>query len=113
VQTFFQPPYGSNQFVPQPSTLSTLDYKPIPKRVAYNQFLPSIAFRMRILNYEDPAKYHFQPKRTNTGSNKAGFTLTQHDFDRSVYHPGKTVVANHKTPVIPSQLQHEKLTPRK
>ncbi len=110
--TFFQPPFGADQFVPPPSTLSTFDYKPIPKRVAYHQFLPDLGFQMRILNYTDPARYHFQPKRTNSGPNGRAFTHKQHFFDTSVYHPGKLVVANHKAPVIPVQEQHQILTPR-
>ena len=61
--TTFVPPFGPDRFVPAPSTLSRLDYKPIPWRVAYRQFQPPLGFEERILNYFFPKKYHFQPQR--------------------------------------------------
>ncbi|MDR3636214.1 MAG: integrin alpha [Isosphaeraceae bacterium] len=111
--TFFQTPFGPDQFVPTSSALSAYNYKPIPKRVAYQQFQPDLGFKMRILNYEDPGKYHFQAARS-ASPNKHGssLVLSSHTFNQSAYHPGKTVVANHKVPVIPTQDQHQKLTPR-
>ena len=48
--TQFIPPLGE-RLVPQLTTLSRLDYKAIPLRVAINQYKPERGFRLRQLNF--------------------------------------------------------------
>ena len=98
---------------PRPSR--RLDYKPIPWRVAYRQFQPPLGFEERILNYFFPNKYHFQAQRASKYSaiNHGGgvFTLGQRNFDHGIYHAGKHIEFTHKIPVIPTNRQHERLSP--
>lgn len=113
VPDFFLPPMGPERFVPQPSTLSAFNYKPIPKRVAYRQYLPDLGFQMRILNYTDPAKYHFQAARTaSPNKNGSSLVLPKSTFNQSAFHPGKRLAFTHSRRVIPTQFQHQNLTPR-
>ena len=123
--TTFQPPFGTDRWVPQISSLSRLgSYKPIPLRVALAQFSPPAGFNTRINNFYNPPKeYHqFGHKRSPIATNFAttlGFngtatakyhftTLGYGVFTRSKFHGDKTLVFTHKTPVVPANLQTER-----
>ncbi len=123
--TTFQPPFGTDRWVPQISSLSRLgSYKPIPLRVALAQWSPPPGFNTRINNFYNPPKeYHqFGHKRSPNDVNVAttiGYngkasasyhktTLGYAVFTRSKFHAGKTLVFTHKTPVVPANLQTER-----
>ena len=92
IPTTFVPQFGNDVYVPTPAALSTFDYQPIAEKVAYKEYKPTASFVERTLNYVDPAKYHFQPKRAGGNGNQGSGinTLGQHTFDTSKYHPGNT-----------------------
>lgn len=98
----FVPPFGE-RLVPSLTTLSRAAYKPIPVRVALQQFLPSRAFFVRL-----SPKLHAQNNR-HLGSrhdDRGGRTSTlgRHVFTRGVFHAGSFRFV-HPVPVVPTYLQ--------
>jgi hypothetical protein len=103
----FVPPLGG-AFAPTVQALSHLTYRPLPVRVAYQQYLPNRAYLTRELLYFDPKAV---PGRNRTQSSEFGahgvFTLNRKVFDRSRFHAGKAYRFVHPVPVIPPYLQVE------
>jgi hypothetical protein len=108
--TTFVAPYGPGRFSPAVSTLSRLDYKAIPFRIAMQQFLPPPEFRQRMLNFFFPREFHFNRRTSSRHFDKGGgvYTNGQHTFDTSKYHDHKVVTFNHHVQVIPTNRQTER-----
>lgn len=109
--TTFTPPFGPDRWVPQISTLSRLgSYKPIPLRVALQQWNLPAGFNTRVNNFYNPPKQfrEFGYK----GAPHAGHrttTLGYAVFTRSKYKAGTVTTYTHPTPVVPSNLQTERI----
>ena len=94
------PRYGE-RLLPTPSTLGRLRWKPLPPRVAYNQFLPNRAFAARYHQFFHPTKHDPLGSRKNDGSYRTS-TLGRHVFTRGKFPVGiHTGPIHHKPPTIP------------
>jgi len=111
VPNYFLPQFGPDHFVPPSHVLSRLDYKPIPQAVAYQQFVPTRGFAVRLRNYAHPrALTRVEGDRKHSLAGHLPMTLDSHVFTRSKYHGNKVVQFKHIFPVIPTNRQIEKFS---
>ena len=110
--TSFQPPLGSpTRYVPTLSSLSALNYKPIPLPVAVNQYLPPQRFRARINQYVNPRKFEHQFGSNHQYSGNHTSTLGQNVFTRGTpIKPGHTLTFTHAVRVVPTQFQTQTIS---
>ena len=73
--------------MPAPATLSRLRWKPLPRRVAYNQFLPSRPFAARYNQFFHPTS-HKTPGSAKRYSGYRTSTLGQAVFTRGKFPQG-------------------------
>ena len=120
--TEYIPPFGPDTYVPSLTTLSQLSsYKPIPARVALEQYLPARGFTARLLNFFYPRlgkTYGNTEGNSTQGAGTGGhgrIQLGHRVFTREKYKPGKTYTFTHPIPVVPTNLQTERFAgqPRK
>jgi hypothetical protein len=110
--TSFIAPFGPDTYVPSILDLSRLgSYKPIPLSVAMNQFLPEHGFAFRIQQFFHPKKYlnQFGYNGGNGHNGHRTLELGTQVFTREKYKPGRVFNFTHPTPVVPSNLQTERL----
>ena len=109
--TSFTPPFGTDRWVPTISALSALSsYKPIPLRVALQQWNVPAGFNTRINNFYNPPKVHHQfGYKAKPHAGHRTTTLGYAVFTRSKYKAGTVVTYTHPTPVVPSNLQTERI----
>jgi len=94
-------PLFGGALLPTPSTLSRLRWKPLPPRVAYNQFLPSRAFLQRNRQFFHPVQQKPHGSKKVDGSYRTS-TLGQRVFTRGKFPPGVHFgVIRHRGPTIP------------
>lgn len=97
----YNPPFGATQFVPTLSSLSLLNYQPIPVNVALNQFLAPPGFRDRNYSFNHPGK-HLTNDFVSRGQpigRVGGFNqLRKQVFDRGRFHPQKLYTWTHNPP---------------
>jgi hypothetical protein len=107
--TSFVPQFGPDTFVPPVSALSRLNYKPIPRAVALQQFVPGRGWSARLHNFAHPQQLSRVPagkQRSLAGT--LPLTLDHSVFTRSKFHTPNVVEFRHNTPVIPTNRQTEK-----
>jgi hypothetical protein len=110
--TVITPQFGPDKYVPTIAALSAFNsYKPIPLKVALNQYLPPQGFRQRITQYFFPKKYVDQFGSRKSDSWARTSTLAQDVFSRGRFKAGKTISFTHPVPVVPIQLQHQTFIP--
>lgn len=113
VATSYLAQYGPDIYVPSLTTLSQLNtYKPIPERVAIQQFLPGPGFSQRMYYFAHPnnlPKNQFGYAGGNGHQGHRTSSLGSKVFTRTSYKPNKTVEFTHRTAVVPVNLQHEQL----
>ncbi|MFO0909664.1 MAG: hypothetical protein U0794_15180 [Isosphaeraceae bacterium] len=108
--TTFVPPFGPDRYVPPLSALSRLgSYKPIPYRVAVQQYMPEPGFTQRMVQYYFPKKYDHQFGSRNRYTGSRTSTLSQYVFTRGKWHAGDVKTFTHNEHVIPTTLQTERL----
>jgi hypothetical protein len=100
LQTAFIPTFGANQFTPSLTALSALNYAPIPLSVAIQQFEPGVGFRARIYAFNHPRAKIKANNGQNQGQASGINTLSNHVFNRSVFHAQKVFSWEHKTAKI-------------
>jgi hypothetical protein len=112
--TTFVSTFGANQYTPSLSSLSALNYQPIPLSVALNEYLPTPGFRARMYLFNHPNKKIKANRGQNTGRASGINTLSAHVFSRSRFHAQKNYAWTHKTAkvgnvsgVVPLQLRKE------
>ncbi len=105
--TQFIPPLGE-RLVPQLTTLSRLDYKAIPLRVAINQYKPERGFRLRQSNFFGRTKIGRDISSRHDDRGDGVKTLGRDVFTRGFFKPGKKVVFTHPERVIPTYRQTER-----
>ena len=112
VPNFFLPHFGPDVFVPPPSTLSKNNYKPIPLAVAYQQYMPTRGFAVRMRNFSHPralSRVEGNRDRSLAWQGHLPETLDSHVFTRSKFHGNKKVEFRHVDhPVIPTNRQTER-----
>jgi hypothetical protein len=110
IPTSFISHFGPTQYVPTLSQFSAdSSYKPIPVKVAVQQYLPQPGFGQRIFNYYYPQKHHH-----DLGSSKKYYghrtsTLSQYVFTRSKFRKGVPITFTHEQRVVPTNLQTERI----
>jgi hypothetical protein len=102
--TAFLPPLGPTTYVPSLTTLSQYSsYKPIPYRVAINQYLPDIGFQQRISGFYGTGKHQNLHRSLFTSA------IPHAVFHRGKWDAGDVFNFTHKEHVIPVNLQTERL----
>ncbi len=109
LETTYNPPFGTSQYVPTISQLSAYNYAPIPLSVRVKQYLPASGFNERIYAYNHRGQ-HLKNYLTLRGNAATGIfqekqpriLLSAKVYDRSRFHPGKVVTYTHKAPNIGS-----------
>jgi hypothetical protein len=98
------PPLGE-RLVPQPQVLSKLGWKPLPARVAYNQYLPQDGFATRIQNFYHPKHYHPAGSRHENSQGRTS-TLGRNVFRRGRFPTGVFAgpIFHKQQPTIPPSL---------
>jgi len=106
----FTPHFGPDVYVPPTSALSRLNYKAIPRAVAYQQYMPGKGWAQRLYNFAHPNKrYSRVPTGTvNSLRGKLPLTLDSHVFSRGKFHKKEAIQFRHKGPVIPTNRQTER-----
>ncbi|AGA28965.1 FG-GAP repeat protein [Singulisphaera acidiphila DSM 18658] len=108
-QTSFTPQFGADHYVPPASVLSRLNYKAIPRAVAYQQYLPGRGWALRLQNFAHPKNLSRVPSGTqNSLAGPLPLTLNKNVFTRSKYKKAESIEFTHKTPVIPTNRQTER-----
>lgn len=108
--TEFVAPFGPSRAVPTLTSLSKFSsYKPIPYRVAVQQYMPDPAFANRLIQYYYPKKYARQFGSVNANTPRGTSTLGWRVFTRGKLHAGKAVTYTHKQIVVPVNLQTERI----
>ncbi len=109
--TTFTPPFGTDRWVPTVSALSRFgSYKPIPLRVALQQFNLSAGFNTRVNNFYNPPKqYHEFGYKAAAHAGHRNSTLGYAIFTRGKYKAGTVKTFTHNVPVVPSNLQTERV----
>lgn len=118
-------PFGTN-FVPAVSTLSRMNYAPIPLSVAIEQFLPPDGFRQRIQIFNHPGSKPTAPlvgrnqNRSRFNDSGSGiWTLGRDVFTRGRFHWGQSDQWTHRGAhgsqpgrVVPATLSTQRYTSR-
>lgn len=108
--TQFNPPFGPDRAVPTLASLSRLgSYKPIPYRVAVQQYMPPKDFAERLIQYYYPKSTGRQFGSPNEHSGRRTTTLGWKVFTRGKWHAGDVKTFTHAEHVIPVRLQTERL----
>ena len=108
--TEFVAPFGPSRAVPTLTALSALSsYKPIPYRVAVQQYEPKAAFAERLIQYYYPKKVGRQFGSTNANTPRGTSTLGWRVFTRGKLHTGYNITYTHKQIVVPVNLQTERI----
>ena len=103
-------PFGPARAVPSLAALSKdQSYKPIPYRVAVQQYEPPPGFAERLIQYYYPKKYVRQFGTTNANAPRGDSTLGWKVFTRSPWHVNDVKTFTHKQIVVPVNLQTERL----
>ena len=105
IPTSFISQFGPDQYVPTLSQLSAdSSYKPIPLRVAIQQYLPQPGFRHADLAVLPPQE-EAPPTSGSSGNGLHGHrtTLSQNVFTRSKYKTGTPITFTHKQTGHPDQ----------
>jgi len=109
--TSFNAPFGPDRYVPTVAALSTLSsYKPIPLAVALRQFGAQPGFNARLRQFYFPTSHFRQfgnPQEPHTGHGR--FQLGYAVFTREKFKPGRSFTFTHRVPVVPVNLQRERL----
>jgi hypothetical protein len=95
--TSFIPPFGSS-FVPTVTSLSTLNYAPIPLNVALQQYQVPDGFKQRFYAYYHPGASIVNRNQNRSRNNDSGsgrWTLGRHVFTRGRFHEGKSYQWTH------------------
>jgi hypothetical protein len=98
--TTFIPPFGTN-FVPSVTTLSEMNYAPIPLSVALQQYMIPPGFSQRVYDYNHPGAKLSAPlvgRGQNLGKEDKSdgvWTLSRQVYRRGRFHPGKTYQWTH------------------
>ncbi|WP_406699493.1 integrin alpha [Singulisphaera sp. Ch08] len=112
-QTTFTPQFGADHYVPPASALSRLNYKAIPRAVAYQQYMPGRGWALRLYNFAHPQKLSRVPSGTqNSLRGPLPLTLSKSVFTRSKYHKNQSIEFTHNNPVIPTNRQTERFLAR-
>ncbi len=113
--TSYTPQFGPNQAVPTIAQLSAYNYKPIPRAVALEQYLPSAAYQERIKNYYNPThKTHYTRAVEDLYGVKyrGTFTLPNNVGTRgNKFKPGHVINYTYKVPVVPANRQTVRYVP--
>lgn len=102
------PKFGSS-LVPSLSQLSKLNWRPLPIRVAYQQFQLPPGFALRIYDYFHPNKVHQQLGSGHRDSARGVFTLGNRVFTRDPIHAGKHFTFKHAGVVVPADQQYGRI----
>ncbi len=100
-------PQNGSSLVPSISSLSQLAWRPLPIKVAYQQFQLPTGFGARIYDYFHPNKVHQQLGSGHRSSARGIFTLGNRVFTRDPIHAGKHTTYTHSQLVVPAYLQTE------
>ncbi|WP_159452153.1 beta strand repeat-containing protein [Singulisphaera sp. GP187] len=107
-KTSFTPQFGADHYVPPTSALSRLNYKAIPRAVAYQQYMPGRGWALRLFNFAHPKNLTRVPSgKQNSLAGRLPLTLDESVFTRSKYKKAKSIEFTHKNPVIPTNRQTE------
>jgi|GEM_PF-1393540 len=106
----FTPQFGADNYVPPTYALSRLNYKAIPRAMAYQQYLPGKGWAARLRNFANPRSLSRVPDGTqNSLAGRLPLTLDKRVFTRSKYHKNQAIQFHHDIPVIPTNRQTERL----
>lgn len=108
-KTSFTPQFGADHYVPPTSALSKLNYKAIPRAVAYQQYMPGRGWALRLQNFAHRRSLSRVPSGTqNSLAGPLPLTLDREVFTRSRYKGKRPIEFTHKNPVIPTNRQTER-----